>query len=463
MKKYTFHITAIVAMCFTGFAFAQGDNSDPSLLNIKSEKNNLEFSAGGRLMSDVAYYHSDFTKLKSGAAITDARIRASLKYGKLYLYADFDFTGGKFSQKDLYLRYNLTEGEGGTHSLKAGFYADPASMGYNTSRYQYHFITRAAPIQALVEGRQLGITYKFYNNYMLLDQGIFAENKYNNQTAGYQGFTLAGRWVYKALNTDDLTLHAGFAARYAKRNTGYVENNIFRQSQSFGSNLETSVDPTDQFLHVDLPWASSNVNLSGELLFRSNKFFARGEYIWKRVNKTRPDEELLEAQLGGLWSASKVEAYQKLYPIRNNTFSGAYVELGYLLLGDRYSYNSEMGVLDGMNDNNSLEIVARYSYVNLDDIVAGEYFLRGSKKFYPCEITYDAAQESGTNEYYFDYPNASTSVPGGKAHLVSLGLNYSLNKYVKVMAEYKYANVAHYYYDLDKNIHTAQCKLMFSF
>ncbi|MDR2813276.1 MAG: hypothetical protein LBB79_01265 [Prevotellaceae bacterium] len=462
MNRYIF-LTAIAVICFANVTLAQGDNSDPALLTVKSEENKLEFTAGGRLTADVAGYRSDFTALKSGAAISDARIRASFKYGKLYLYSDFDFTGGKFSQKDLYLRYNLAEGDGGTHSLKAGFYADPASMGYNTSRYQYHFISRAAPTQAFVTGRQLGATYKFYNKYTLLDQGVFAENKYNNQAAGYQGFTLAGRWLFKALNADDLTLHVGAAARYAKMNTGWVENNIFHQSQSFGSSLETSVDASDQFLHVDLPWASSNVNVSGELMFCADKFFARGEYIWKYVGKTRPDDELLEAQLGSAGSAGTVEAYRTLHPIRNNSFSGAYVELGYLLLGNRYSYSDEMGVLNGMNDNNALELVARYSYVNLNDVNKGEYFLRSSKKFYPCEITYDAAQATGNNEYYFDYPIPSTSVPGGKAHLVTLGLNYTFNKYVKLMAEYKRSFVEHYYYDLDRNIHAAQLKMMFSF
>jgi phosphate-selective porin OprO/OprP len=451
-------------MCVANAAFAQGDNADPSLLTVKTDK--VEFTAGGRLMSDVAYYHSDFTTLKSGAAITDARIRASLKYDKLYLYADFDFAGGKFAQKDLFLRYNLVESDRGTHSLKAGFYADPASMGYNTSRYQYHFITRAAPVQALIAGRQLGVSYKFYNRCMLLDQGVFAENRYNNQSAGYQGVTLAGRWLYKAINTDDLTLHIGAAARYAMMNTGYVENNIFKQSQSFGSSLETGVDPNDRFLHVDLPWASSNLNLSGELLLRTDRFFARGEYLYKHVGKTQPTEELLEAQLGGLWSAGSVKAYQKFIPFRDNAFSGAYAEFGYLLLGNRYTYNDEMGVLNGMNDNNALEVVARYSFVNLDDIVDGEYFLRGSKKFYAGELTNEAAKASSDPDgyyYYMDYPLPSTSVPGGKAHLVTLGLNYTLNKYVKLMAEYKYTLVDHYYYDLDKNIHAAQFKMMFSF
>jgi phosphate-selective porin OprO/OprP len=461
MKKYII-TTAIAATCFAGLSFAQGGKSDPSLLNVKA--GDVEFTAGGRLMSDFAYYRSDFTPLKSGAAITDARIRTSLTYDELYFYADFDFTGGKFSQKDIFARYNFAETDNGTHSVKAGFYADPASMGYNTSRYQYHFISRAAPTQAFVAGRQLGVTYKFYNTHTLLDQGVFAENRYNNQSAGYQGYTAAGRWLFKALNDEDMTLHVGAAARYAKLNTGWVENNIFRQSMSFGTDLETGVDATDQFLHVDLPWASSTINAGGELLFRTNRFFARGEYIWKQVGKTRPDEDLMKNALGGLWSNTTADGYRKYNPMRNaNTFYGAYVEAGFLILGESYTYDDEMGLLGGMNDDNSLEVVARYSYVNMDDIVSGEYYLRGNNTFYPSELTYEASQASGTNEYYFDYPNASTSVAGGQAHMATLGLNYTLNQYIKIMCEYKYTLINNYYYDLDKVIHTGQLKLMVSF
>lgn len=58
-------------------------------------------------------------------------------------------------------------------------------------------------------GRSLGITYKFFNQKVLADQGIFAENKYNDQISGFQGFSLSGRWLYKVINDDYMTLHVG--------------------------------------------------------------------------------------------------------------------------------------------------------------------------------------------------------------------------------------------------------------
>ena len=66
-------VLASVAMV----GFAQDFDTDPTV-RIDNEKEDLHFTVGARMMADVAYYHSDFTPMKSGAALTDARLRASL-------------------------------------------------------------------------------------------------------------------------------------------------------------------------------------------------------------------------------------------------------------------------------------------------------------------------------------------------------------------------------------------------
>jgi len=78
---------------------AQDFDNNPSI-QIENTQENLKFTIGARMMADVAYYHSDFTPLKSGAALTDARIRTSMAYKDWYFYADFGFGEGKFSQKN---------------------------------------------------------------------------------------------------------------------------------------------------------------------------------------------------------------------------------------------------------------------------------------------------------------------------------------------------------------------------
>ena len=170
MKHILLSATLVASMFAATTANAQEDVNP--LLKYINKDNGLEASVGGRMFADVAYYHSEWTPMKSGAALTDARLHGAFKYGKLYLYADFGFGNGKFSQKNLFLRYNFKESEKGIHSVKAGYYNEPSSMAMMTSSYNYHFITRPSMAQALEPGRALGATYKFYSRCFFADQGI---------------------------------------------------------------------------------------------------------------------------------------------------------------------------------------------------------------------------------------------------------------------------------------------------
>ena len=178
MKKYILFPVILVALVLSSnMVKAQAEDVANPLLQYINKDKGIRFTAGARLFADVAYYHSEYTPMKSGAAITDARIRTSLTYRQLYFYADFDFSKGTFKQKNLFVRYNFCESPYGIHSLKAGYFNEPSSMSLNESLYNYHFISRAAPAMALSAGRALGITYKYYDARFFADQGIFAENK----------------------------------------------------------------------------------------------------------------------------------------------------------------------------------------------------------------------------------------------------------------------------------------------
>ena len=141
MKKYIL-MPVLAALSLSGSVAQAQDFDNKPVVNVSNSKENLNFTIGARFMMDGAYYHSDFTPVKSGAAITDARIRTSMSYEDWYFYADFDFSKGKFSQKNIFLQYSL-EGAKGTHRFKAGYYNNPASMANNTSRGSLHFISRS--------------------------------------------------------------------------------------------------------------------------------------------------------------------------------------------------------------------------------------------------------------------------------------------------------------------------------
>ena len=348
-------------------------------------------------MMDGAYYHSDFTPVKSGAAITDARIRTSMSYEDWYFYADFDFSKGKFSQKNIFLQYSL-EGAKGTHRFKAGYYNNPVSMANNTSRGSLHFISRSAAANAFSPSRELGLSYIFYNDHFFANQGVFAENKYNDQPSGYQGMSLGGRWVWRPINNDDRTFHLGAAFRYANIATGTVENNVLKTELDMGSSLETYVDATQDFLSAKLPWAKNVYDVGAEFLYKTDDFFARG---------------------------------------------------GYKIFGDPYQYSNSDALLKGLNGR-ALEVVARYSYTGLNDLVEGEKYVPGRDQYYP-------------NGVLADYPATSLSIGGGNMHSATLGVNYSFNKFAQVMLSYTYNRLDRDKFQYDKNFHVLQARLMFQF
>ncbi len=441
MKKYI--LMPVVALFTLANVYAQDFDTAPSV-KVKGE-NGPEFTIGARMMADVAYYHSDFTPLKSGAALTDARLRASMKYQNWYFYADFDFSKGKFKQKDIYLQYSWND----LHAIKAGYYCDPSNMAGNTSIGSYHFISRSAATRALGANRQLGVSYKYMGENFFANQGVFAENLYNDQLAGFQGVTLGGRWLWRTIGSENSAFHVGVNARYAHINSGVDYQGTVQTSVTLSTPFETYVDTNADMMYAYVPWASDVLNLGAEFAWVTPKFFARGEYLWKRIGKERDDETLFKNQLGSEWAWGSLESWKSGNPLKVSHFSGAYVEAGLLIFGEPYRYDSKNAIVGGMRGK-SLEIVARYSYTNLNDIVDGAYYFEAQDKYID-------------NGILADYPVASTSIGGGRLHAATVGVNYSFNKYVQILVDYTYSNYLRDKNPYDKNFHAVQGRLIFSF
>lgn len=447
MKKY-YILPALAVMALASTAVqAQDFDSDP-VIKVENKNEDVKFTVGARFMADAAYYHSDFTPVKSGAAITDARIRTSMTYKDWYFYADFDFSGGKFSQKNIFLQYTLPS-KRGFHAFKAGYYNNPAAMNNNTSRGSMHFIARPGAVSALSVGRELGISYKFYNDHFFANQGVFAENKYNDQISGFQGVSVGGRWLYRPVNDESKTLHVGATFRFANISTGEViDGNVLKTELTMGTPLETYVDK-HHFVSATLPWAKNVYNFSVEALYKTPDFFVRGEYLYKTVTKERDDETLFFNGLGSIDSWGTLESWRGGNPLGTNHFMGGYIEAGYKIFGKAYRYSNEDGVLKGL-DGKSLEIVARYSFTGLNDLVDGEYYSAARDQYYP-------------NGVIADYPATSKSIGGGDMHSATVGLNYAFNKFAQFMVSYTYNHLDRDKYVYDKNFHVLQGRLVFQF
>ena len=446
MKKYMLMpLLALTALS----ANAQDFDSKPTV-TIDNKAEDLHFTVGARFMADAAYYHTDFTPMQSGAAISDARIRTSLIYQNWYFYADFGFGGGKFSQKNIFLQYAQEDSKGGRHAIKGGYYNDAAgSMARNTSLGSYHFISRAGATNALGEGRELGITYKYTNDHFLAYQGVFTENQYNKIEAGYNGLVFSGRYLYRPIIDENQTLAIGGNVRFQHVGGGVTEDNVLKKTVKLGQSMETFVDEDEQFVSCELPWAENVFDAGAEVLYHNQKMFVRGEYLYKHVTKKRDSKTLFDASNNNIDTWGTLDAWVAANPLRSNNFHGGYIEAGYMIFGNPYSYDKNEGVLRGLSGR-SLEIVGRFNYTGLNDIVKGEYFSIARNQYYP-------------DGYMADWPYKSTSVGGGAVRSYTLGLNYSFNKFAQVMVDYTYHHLTKDFLPYDKNFHEVQARLQFVF
>ena len=453
MKSYKYIIMSALA-AFTLSATAQDFDTDPTL-NIDNKEKQVKFTVGARFMADAAYYHTDFTPLQSGASITDARIRTSMSYGEnWYFYADFGFGGGKFSQKNIFLQYATKDSNDGVHAVKVGYYNDPAgSMARQTSLGSYHFISRAGMSNAIGTGRALGVTYKYSTNNLFLYQGVFTENQYNKIEAGFNGATLAGRWLYRSVG-DDANWHAGVSARWAHLGGGETVttkgSSVLKKTFSMGQSLETFVDEDEQFLSCDLPWANNVTDLGAEALYHNDDFFVRAEYKHRIVTKNRDSYKIFIASQDNIDGWGDLGLWENANKLKTNHFNGAYVEAGYKIFGKAYKYDKHNAVLGGL-DGKALEVVARFNYTALNNKTEGEYFNAGRGHYYAA----------GWME---DWPGTgATSVGGGDVYSTTLGVNYSFNKYAQVMLNYTWHKLDKDFLPYDKNFHQVQARVQFTF
>lgn len=426
-------------------ATAQVDTATGLSVNMRLADQKVVGTVGARAMFDAAFYqNSGTTKLKPGFRLTDARIRASLKVAGWLFSADFDFSKGKVSQKNLFLQYTLQHA-GVSHAFKAGYYSNPATMSGNTSSGSYHFISRPAPFIAFGPKRELGASYSAYNDHFFTNQGVFATNFYSADLIGFQNLAAGGRWLFRLRTGDGAWMHAGVTFRYENLQHGEMDMGQIKPVLKVAGTLETKVDAGGQFVNASLPWAKHVFDVTGEFLYMRSNMFLRGEYLFKYVAKARDGQKMLESQLGGAYAWTTVAAMEKALPLRANKFQGGYIEAGYKIFGPDYSYSTSSALVGGLNGF-ACEAVARYSYVGLNDIVPGEKYMAGRDQYYPT---------TGIA----DYPKASTSVGGGNLHSVTVGVNWILNRYAQLLASYTCGLLQHDKFPTDKAIHAFQLRL----
>jgi len=422
MKKITF---LMLFVAFSTAIFAQHDTSqvtnqygivvDRHPLNPEDREGILTFenkSAGyklwldNRVYIDGAYFFDDDTYNPIGNGVTVRRARFAIKailHNNWYGEIDLDFAGSHVEMKDMIIGYRFTEKEGWKKNLsfRAGNFKEAFSMETVTTSRYVSFIERSLASK-FSPSRHLGIQARKYDKYWLVYTGVHFADLGGMEEAGFsqthnkklgmdEGYSWTTRVVLRLpIDKKDMIFHVGGSYSYRTPKTSWENPNSWRHSTRTMSNINRKkyLD-TDDIINVE-----SRSLMGLELVGAWKNFMFQSEYLTSSLAGT---------DLNGVKGISATTA------------DGMYAQVGWLIFGGRYQYNSGEGEFTRVKrgrDWGDIELAVRYDYLNLNDFDAKIY--------------------------------------GGGANAYTVGLNYHVNSNVKFMLNYSYADHDRYANGKDK-------------
>lgn len=275
---------------------------------------------------------------------------------------------------------------------------------------------------------------------------------------GYGASTrLLGRYM-----CDGFAIHAGggFSYRRPDANGFASGSDDFNRKVNVSSALETNVDQT-KLLGKDINNVKNTFKYAAELMASYRNVYLTAEYIYANNKRERDWESMHNAILGTFMGqiAPTQAAYKTLMggdPDVN--IKGMTVQAGVLLRGGNYRYNYTDALMERPGKG-SIELVARYNYTDMNNIVAGSQFIDGG--------FYSDMSAMGISAHTLAALGMSNgSWVGGKVNSFTLGLNYYFTKYIYAKVQYNYQRLDNRYnipLSLDKNLHALQARIAFEF
>jgi phosphate-selective porin OprO/OprP len=348
----------------------------------------------GFFQTDAVWFEQDATNIavvgdvQDGADFRRARLAAvgdvwdNVSYS---LEMDFAFPG-RPSFMDVWLDvHNAFRG----HTLRAGQYRQPIGMDAMTSVRELTFLERALPF-AFLPFRQIGLMaygHSVEEDVTWAVSGFrFPTDPFGGNVGDAGGYGVAARMtgLLYADDYDILHIGGGYSAIDPANNLVQYRNQpeVF-VGETGGASLVPPAVPTNvpPFVDTDLI-ATRNVNLfNAELAASYGSLYAQSELVHAAVN-----------QIGG----------------PSLLFSGAYLQAGYFLTGERRAYNRPAGVFGRVvprcpvgkqGGPGAWEIATRWSTIDLDD----------------------------------------ENVVGGRCENATIGVNWYLNRFTKFQFNYIHA------------------------
>lgn len=331
---------------------AEADHSKSLNKDVKwNQFDNRFFTlrVGGGFLVDSADYKQDSTSKKqmdiwSEYALRDARLlfkgriksneRLSYTIGYMYDGAQDDW---RFRQTGLMVDIPEWKGNFFIGRTKEGFSTNKIMVGYHGWTNE-----RSAANDAFIPILADGVKWigQAYDNQLVYNVGLFKETITEYESYDKNDEVVAGRavWLPYALKDSSETLHIALQGRYGTSKQGYLQYRS--KPESFPA--QTYAVDTGKFKATDSMMGGFEVYYApGPLMFG-------GEYFVNQVNSQQAN---------------------------NPFFHGGEVLAAWIVTGETRPYNKKQGIFEAISPARSVfkggkgavELVLRYSYVDLDD------------------------------------------------------------------------------------------------
>ncbi len=309
---------------------------------VAGEGNDFEWRISGRAMFDGGLFFSDKTDLGNGMTFADGRIGVTARFlqnwdGKV----EFGYSAGRMSIRDVFVGYNE-----GHSRLQVGHFYEPFGIEGRIGTADYRLMNGATTAILLGDKRKLGVAYSYTAPACTAAAGFFSDTDVDNSQAEDEGYTLAGKFTYRPLFSEDRVVHLGLSGRFSEH--GKSERDLYTRQGGVPTNVLNSM--ANQFLNVAVSDLVNQWKWGADLIWVRNGLYLQGEYNQVLINRT--------------------------FSLKNYAAQGAYVQAGILLLGDRrYPYSPAQGWVSNPGAGN-LELLLRYNVTDLNDEAAD---IRGGK------------------------------------------------------------------------------------
>jgi phosphate-selective porin OprO/OprP len=354
----------------------EGDSYDLDVstlrgLRLRVKDPEIELRVGGRLHGDLNFIEDDRTSYQS----FDSEVRRGRIYLRGRFFEDFgfkierEFANHREGWRNLWLRYKPTR----SFSLKVGNFVAPFGLD-DVNSSNYSTLMERSTSSSLAASYQTGIRLdlngkigkrRSRNRWTWSLAGLtspLGQSSDDNHRSEHVGF--ATRATFAPIARNRRVLHFGIATEYRK----LVNGSGYR----IRARPESGMDPA-LFSTGTLRDVNSVVCLGIEAAGIIGSFTVQGEYMRSFLQRDNGRSDL--------------------------SFDGGYVQVSYVLTGERRRYSRTLGVIRGLKPSHkwgAFEVAARFSSLDLDD----------------------------------------KGVSGGRARDLTLGLNWYLRENARVMFNY---------------------------